>query len=312
MITRKAALRLTSENFPRGPEELARQLDVEVVASPLVGVEGWCIRGDKTIIRLNSSSSKYRQRFTLSHELAHLVLGTEPDIAVEPFQSDRTEEREADKLASSFLIPDEQLTQHLRGTLPVDAKTLTRLAKAAKVSPVMAACRVVSATDELGLQDAAVAFFIDGRERWRYSHGLQFDEDEARELLGAAAECTPDLVRVDNQDGNIIVGSIIDAQVYQVLLIQLLSEDEASQQTYEEQMRSLATKLFGSDHGFRQSVAGSLGTVKNKCAGKSLDDAFNYFMQHYPDVKYVGLKGKALRSPLGLKYVRLYLQRWFA
>lgn len=311
MISCEAALRITAEHFPRGPEELASRLGIEVEASRLVGVEGWCIRGDTTIIRVNSSSSKSRQRFTLSHELAHLVLGTEPDFAMEPFQSDRVEEREADKLASEFLIPDEQLKGHLRDHLPIDAKTLQRLARAAKVSPVMVACRVVSAADELSLKNAAVVFFIDGREQWRYSHGLQFDEDEAGSLLRAALDCQPNLVREKNHDGNIIVGSIIDAQVYHVLLIQLLSEDEATQETYEERMRSLATEVFGTDHSFRQSVAASLGTIKNKCAGQSLDDAFNYFVQHYLGVKYAGSRGRSLQSSPGREYVRLYLQRWF-
>lgn len=187
MISREVAIGITSANFPHGPEELARHLQVEILASPLVGVEGWCIRGLKTIVRLNSSSSKYRQRFTLSHELAHLVLGTEPDIAMEPFRSNRREEREADQLASEFLIPDARLKSHLCGHLPVDAKILTRLAKAARVSPVMAACRVVSATHELGLQNAAVVFFIDGREQWRYSQGLRFDENAASALLHATS-----------------------------------------------------------------------------------------------------------------------------
>ncbi|MCO6454547.1 MAG: ImmA/IrrE family metallo-endopeptidase [Pirellulaceae bacterium] len=290
---------------------MAKHLSVEVSASPLVGVEGWCVRGVNTIVRLNSSSSKSRQRFTLSHELAHLVLGTEPDIATEPFRSDRREERDADQLASEFLIPSAQLEVCLRGRLPVDAKTLTRLAKAAKVSPVMAACRVVSATEELGLQNSAVVFFVNGREQWRYSHGLRFDEDDARSLLSEALNHKPDLVRAANHDRNVVVGSIIDAPAYQVLFIQLLPADDAARQTYEERMRSLASKLFGADHSFRQSVAASLGIVKKKCAGQSLGQAFGYFMQHYPGVKYPGDKGSRLESKLGREYIRLYLQRWF-
>lgn len=311
MISCENAIRITSANFPNGPEELARRLTVEVSASPLVGVEGWCVRGLKTIVRLNSSSSKSRQRFTLSHELAHLVLGTEPDIATEPFRSDRREEREADQLASEFLIPDAQLNAQLRSQLPVDAKTLTRLAKAARVSPVMAACRVVSAADKLGLQNAAVVFFIDGREQWRYSHGLRFDENAASALLREAMKHRPSLIRVDNQDGNVVVGSLIDAQAYQVLLVQLLPADDAAQETNEERMRTLANELFGTDHSFRQSVAAVMGTVKNKCGGQSLSQAFDYFMKHYPGVKYTGAKGSKLQSKEGREYLRLYLQRWF-
>ncbi|MEZ6153409.1 MAG: ImmA/IrrE family metallo-endopeptidase [Pirellulaceae bacterium] len=100
-------------------------------------------------IRINATASPFRQRFTLAHELAHWVLGTKPDIATEPFRSVRQEECDADQLASEFLIPIEQANAHFRGHLPIDAKTLKRLAKAAKVSPVMAACRVVNAVEEL-------------------------------------------------------------------------------------------------------------------------------------------------------------------
>lgn len=77
--------------------------------SPLNGVEGWCIRGPTTIVRLSQNSSEVRRRFTLAHELAHLVLGTDPDIALEPFRSDRLEEREADRLAAECLIPSIRL-----------------------------------------------------------------------------------------------------------------------------------------------------------------------------------------------------------
>ncbi len=223
MISRKAALGITTKGFPNGPEALAKHIGVEVQASPLVGVEGWCVSGPNTIIRVNSSSSPFRQRFTLAHELAHLVLGTEPDIATEPFRSSRQEERDADKLASEFLIPDEQLETHFRGKVPIDAKSLERLAKAAKVSPVMAASRVVNSTDKLGLQNAAVVFFIDESEQWRYSQGLDFDHETAKAFFRLAMASKPNLVRRNNPDGNVAVISIIDAQAYQVLFIQVIA-----------------------------------------------------------------------------------------
>jgi hypothetical protein len=124
-------------------------------------------------------------------------------------------------------------------------------------------------------------------------------------------EHRPSLIRVDNQDGNVVVGSLLDAQTYQVLLVQLLPADDAAHETYEERMRTLACELFGTDHSFRQSVATSLGTVKSKCVGQSLSQAFDYFMQHYPGIKYTGAKGSKLRSEEGREYLRLYLQRWF-
>lgn len=107
------------------------------------------------------------------------------------------------------------------------------------------------------------------------------------------------------------MGSLIDAQVYQVLLIQVLSEQDATQETSEEKLRTLAGRLFGTDHNFRQGIAASLGAVKNKCAGQTLDQAFDYFMQHYPGLKYTGVRGNRLQSEIGREYIRLYLQKWF-
>jgi hypothetical protein len=311
VTSRKTALTICAKHFPAGPEELASRLKISVCRSPLQGVEGWCIRGANTVIRINSSSSNFRQRFTLAHELAHLVLGTEPDIATEPFRSNSQEEREADQLASEFLIPKAELDRYLRGALPVDAKTLVRLAKAANVSPVMAACRVVSATEELGLHNAAVVFFKEAKEIWRFSHGLVFDRGDVEHLLGHALACAPNLVREQNHDGNIVVGSLIDAQVYQVLLVQLLAEETAAQETREERLRLFASRLFGEDRSFQQSVAGVLGIVRQKCEGQTLDAAIAYFDSKYLGTKYTGAQEKKLRGPGGRAYVRLRLEQWF-
>ncbi len=312
MISRDAAIDVCVQNFPAGPEKLAAYLQVAVAKSPLQGVEGWCLRGVNTLIRVNSTSTPFRQRFTLAHELAHLVLGTEPDIATEPFSSNSREEHDADQLASEFLIPDDELQRHLRGELPVDAKSLERLAKAANVSPVMAACRVVSSTKKLGLQNAAVVFFVDGRAKWRYSCGLKFTASEAERLMHVALKSKPNPVREPNNDGNIVIGSIIDAMVYRVLLIQLLSTDAAAKTTREERIRELALSIFANDQSFQQSVAACLGFVKNHCKGMSRDEATQFFNERYLGKKFTGGNEKKLRSTNGQEYVRQYLERWFA
>ncbi len=252
MISREAALQITAASFPNGPETLAEYLSVQVGSAPLMGVEGWCIRGPKTIIRLNSSSTRFRQRFTLAHEMAHVILGTEPDIPCEPFHSDRQEERDADQLAAEFLISDARIKISLGNSLPVDAKTLERLAKEAQVSPVMVACRLVNATPQLGLINSAVVYFQNGEFQWRHSHGLTFNPNEAIEIFKKAFQCKPNPVRIENHDGHVVVGSIINAQVYQVLLIQLLSQENASQQTREERLRVLAIAHLVIDRPLQQ------------------------------------------------------------
>lgn len=104
---------------------------------------------------------------------------------------------------------------------------------------------------------------------------------------------------------------MIDAQDYQVLLVQLLPEEEATKETQEERIRSLASELFDNDSTFRPSIAGSLGVLKGKCQGKSLSEAVDFFYTQYVGVKYSGNREKVLLSTKGREYIRLYLERWF-
>ena len=312
MIALEESRQITAKAFPNGPEELLKRLGVEVYYANLVGVEGWCIRGPRTVIRINSRSTRYRQRFTLSHELAHLVLGTEPDIATEPFSNDSIEEREADNLAAEFLIPSDQLLKHIGGMVPIDAKSLNRLANAANVSPVMAACRVVKAGDVLGITHSAVLFFRNGKEEWRYSPDLIFDEGEPSEILRLAVISKPSPVRRDNSDGRILVGSIIDAQIYQILFIQLLPKGDAHQETFDEKLRRCGKELFENDNGFQSSLAGAFGNVKAKCFGQNIEQAIAYFYEKYVGIRYKYSREQKLQTNSGKEFVRLSLSKWFS
>ena len=306
------AVELTRKHYPQGPEKLADQMGVVVLESPLRGAAGWCIKGKQPRIRLDTSTSVSRKRFTLAHELAHLVLGTDPDLVLEPFQSNRQEEREADRVASIFLIPDERLRQVVGGQVHVDAKKLQRVAKEANVSPVMAARRVVADCEELGLVNAAVFYFEKGELIWSYSESLQFAPNEPAELFREAKSAYPTLARSDNGDGNINVCSLLQTEYYELLLVQLLHPLQADEESLEERRRRLAAFVFRDDNSFRQSVAGSLGVVRQKCKGRSLDEAVAYFEANYLGTKYIDTKMERLRSPEGREYLKIHLSRWFA
>lgn len=70
---------------------------------------GMCIKEDKMkIIGINSIMTKGRQRFTLAHELYHLLFENECNkIFICKNQSKDYSEREADSFASFFLMTDE-------------------------------------------------------------------------------------------------------------------------------------------------------------------------------------------------------------
>ncbi len=310
MISRHDALALSADAFPQGPEALSRHLQVRVETGVLTGCEGWCIRrGENAIIRINAASAATRQRFTLAHELAHLILGTRPDVLREPFRSVTAEENAADQLASELLIPEGKAKSFLGQTLPIDAKRIERLANAANVSPIMAACRIVSMTGELGLQNAALAFFdSNGCYKWRYSSGLKFTDDDATRLYEQVTAAVAPL-RVPNHDGNLIVCSAINAQQYTALLFQLLPPEIASQKTVEERTQELRLKLFAGDYSFQQSVAASVGSIRNKFSHLSIDGALAEFDAKYLQTKWTAEQRQRLLSADGREFLRLELAK---
>lgn len=247
----------------------------------------------------------------MAHELAHLILGTDSELVSEPFQCNDTEERDADRLAAQFLVPDNRLEHFIGNHLPVDARTLRRISQDANVSPVMAACRVVSASEQLGILNAAIIYFNNGVEVWKYSENLVFEDGEPRELLEDALRARPNLARSDNGDGNVNACSLFETTSYQLLLVQLLPQSVAEGESSEEKRRRLAKSVFGEEIGFQQSVAAVLGSVKQRCKGQSLYDAVAYFENHYLGTKYDGEKMTRLCTPEGREYVRIHLSRWF-
>ncbi len=283
-----------------------------MLEAALRGAAGWCIKGKRPRIRIDNSTSRSRRRFTLAHELAHLVLGTDLELVSKPFQSDKAEEREADRLAALFLVPEERLQSFVGGHLPVDAKTLNRIAKDADVSPIMAACRVVSASEQLGLINAAIVYFENGEEVWRYSENLVFHDGEPDNLLRDALAARPQLARSDNGDGNVNVCSLLETEHYQLLLVQLLHSSQAEEESLEERRRRLAAFVFGDDVSFRQSVAGSLGVVHQRCKDRTIEEAAAYFEENYIGTKYDGDKMARLLTEEGRQYVRIHLSRWFS
>ena len=192
----KRALEIAEENFPQGPEFLAKSLSIKVESSPLSGCEGWCVRrGDITIVRVNSTSIPERQRFTLAHELAHIVLGSPPDIS--PLMDDECsgvdygshEEEIVNNFASELLLPQNRLSSLISST-PVTGKDIEKVSKAGNVSRVVVMRRIVRLSSELGLVDAFVVDLADNKLRWAFPRGSCFLK-RARELLTLAKSTAP-------------------------------------------------------------------------------------------------------------------------
>ena len=95
--------RFHSENEPL--ETIARQLGItRIVREPLPFDGGVYEVNDKRLIKLNSLAVPVRQKFTLAHELGHLILELAFKAATDCTSDDQLE-RTCDMLAAELLMP---------------------------------------------------------------------------------------------------------------------------------------------------------------------------------------------------------------
>lgn len=81
-------------------------------------------KGGYPVIIINKKFSNDRKRFTLAHELAHLLLHNESNFPVSDF---RDREKEANEFASEFLMPESAIKNSLRGIRLNDAIALKNI-----------------------------------------------------------------------------------------------------------------------------------------------------------------------------------------
>lgn len=154
-------LKKQSVDAPPVPiEKLAKELGAVIRSEPYDGdVSGALYRsGDTPVIGINALHATMRQRFTIAHEVGHLVLHddrvhidrhylvdfpseTVPAVARRFLRDAKSstatdqKEIEANRFAASILMPSRFLTMDLKKlTFPVNAKALESIAKRYRVS----------------------------------------------------------------------------------------------------------------------------------------------------------------------------------
>jgi len=311
MISVEQAREFANDHFPKAPEELVKRLGISVRESAMQGCDGFCLTlGDRSIIRLNSQLSPGRKRFTLAHELGHLVLGV-PGVIGETFEdmmsSDSAEERQVNDLASALLLPEKVVTTTLPD-LPVVATGLQRLAKKANISDVAAAIRVCNLAGEIGLINASVVFFDNDHVKWQWSRTLTMPEDTAISLRDAARQESPNAFRHQRDDGNVIVASIIDNPYFgsATLFVQLLPEEHGLALSHHERRKAMELALFADDQKLQPRVSGLMGAHKPRVSGKTLNEAVSDFWKR----NTMKLTGTAMDSQTGREYVELRISEW--
>ncbi|MGO8751380.1 MAG: hypothetical protein ACLQNE_35995 [Thermoguttaceae bacterium] len=221
-------------------------------------------------------------------------------------------ERAVDSLAAELVLPAAQLKTLIGGTLPVDAKCLQRVAKAAHVSETMAACHIAALADELGLVNAAVtAFDEQDTLLWTWAPTLRVPESAALEMLKHADETAPSPYRHQQNDGKVVVASLLPAGNIRVLFMQLLPPTLANQKSVGERMRELDQALFAGRNSLRGKASGSLGAFKNKHPANSLSvaEALMAFNEKYTSNWPEPFRSRMLAAD-GQAFLAFHLEQW--
>lgn len=71
--------------------------------------------GGTPVIIINKSFSNDRKRFTIAHELGHLIMHVLGDFPIPDYRGDKEREKEADTFASEFLMPETDIKKSLYG-----------------------------------------------------------------------------------------------------------------------------------------------------------------------------------------------------
>lgn len=141
-------------------EAVARQQGVLLTsASDKDDISGFllCSPGSPAVIGVNASHRRVRQRFTIAHELGHLLLHGKTELHVDRLvvrmrdRQDRDggneDEMEANRFAAEILMPGEFLRADLENLGPVsvdDEQAISKLAKRYQVSKQAMTIRLTS------------------------------------------------------------------------------------------------------------------------------------------------------------------------
>ncbi|VTR97013.1 Uncharacterized protein OS=Nitrosomonas europaea (strain ATCC 19718 / NBRC 14298) GN=NE1817 PE=4 SV=1: DUF955 [Gemmata massiliana] len=307
MINEAEALGLAEEHFPHGPEVLAERLGAEIRLKP-INIDGWCLRKPSggAVITLNSNTPETRRRFTLAHEVAHLILGTQSDIqgrANDIYDPRSPDEKAANRLGAEILLPPSCLKRIMK--LPVDSKAIAVAAKEAKVSEVVIALRLFKMATDFQLSSPVIARLEESVVKWHMPVTYPLRDDAAQYLYERAATAGGTLRENDSEQMPILVCALSNPS-FQVLFFYWLNEKQASVPTPWEQRKQLEAKLFEGDKNFQNVFSGLIGGFKKKAQGMTSEDAYLAFYDLYKD-RFKDDQYIRFHSDLCQQYIRFRL-----
>jgi Zn-dependent peptidase ImmA (M78 family)/transcriptional regulator with XRE-family HTH domain len=209
------------------PETVERLVGADVGTAPLPeGVSGICAtdpQRETTIVLINSNDVADRQRFTLAHELGHLVFGDATHV--DAVDGQRTpQEITCDEFARHLLIPQDGVRAWLgipadnSGT-PVDERTMALLSRHFGASPEATRIQL----DRMGLLPVSLAggTLASGRQ-WAYEFGWgpQFDNVQEASARPRVPRRILDRATEAYREGKLGIGALARLQGSPVLEIE--------------------------------------------------------------------------------------------
>lgn len=176
-LARRRARQLLEEagvtDAPVPLERLAERCHASIRYEPIEGeVSGMvhCLEGGGGIIGVNSEHSRTRQRFTIAHELGHLLLHGDEEFHIDEkrplarrdevsSQAVDPREIEANQFAAELLMPEAFVRESVEAVVAEDAdvqveEAIDKLARAYQVSPIamthrLTNLRIISSDDDV-------------------------------------------------------------------------------------------------------------------------------------------------------------------
>lgn len=151
------------------PEAIEQVFGVDVGIEDLPGFDGlaWCRNGFRLIL-VSNATSWTRQRYTIAHELGHVLAGDAQELQVDldvtaPSAGHAQTEMRANAFAAAFLMPADTITSRWRSG---DETVFAHLVGELRVSPSALAWRLLN----LGLISDSERQRLGSTELWRCAH----------------------------------------------------------------------------------------------------------------------------------------------
>lgn len=123
-LARKVAKKLLTDVGSKTPPILIRDIISFIKKEQDLSVYSWAFgadtdgiqitEGEKATIGYNRAQHPHRQRFTVAHEIGHLLLGHTSNNFILDLYSKKPEEIEANQFAAELLMPSEMLKNDFR------------------------------------------------------------------------------------------------------------------------------------------------------------------------------------------------------